>query len=364
MAATDTGVCARCNAAVSCFEQHERGARARAQGLREGRTRVQQCLSVCASGGAVWKLTSPCARRPPGKNYRENRAILGTHTSESDQNFLMIAKVTTPIEHEDLIENRKYDEYTQEAGGYGQNRSQVEIVQRINHEGEVNRARYLPQNPTVMATKGPSKDVLVFDYTKHSSQPASDGVCRPQVRLGGHTDEGYGLCWNPLQEGVVVSASNDGIICMWDIESKTENKRIPQPLATFAAHKGAAQDVTCSTFQAHTFASVGDDQFLMIWDDRTADKAAMAARAHEAEVNAVAFNPHKEELLLTGSADRTVAMWDIRNLSKMIYSFQHHQDAVMQVQWSPEHPDIFASAAQDRRVCVWDIRSVGVVCLV
>ena len=356
----------------------------------------------------------PCARRPPGKSYRENRVILGTHTSESDQNYLMLAKVTTPMEHEDSIENRKYDEYTQEAGGYGQNRAKVEIVQRINHDGEVNRARYLPQNPTVMATKGPSKDVLVFDYTKHPSQPANDGVCRPQVRLCGHTDEGYGLCWNPLQvplcvralcaclrghwrarrsalgptpcragvisclcgthgrlfgyleggraqvqgvltervcrcdaqEGVVVSASNDGNICMWDVESKTEDKRcvcararcarcaqrdghgagarvhlrprthtnlralkdahaiaraqthahekrarsrpthahmcmrmytctltlthgwmprIPSPLATFAAHKGAAQDVTCSTFQAHTFASVGDDGFLMMY---------------------------------------------------------------------------------------------------
>jgi len=39
----------------------------------------------------------------------------------------------------------------------------------------------------------------------------------------------------------------------------------------------------------------------------------------------VAFNPHKEELLLTASADHTVAMWDVRNLSKMLYSFQHHQ---------------------------------------
>ena len=34
----------------------------------------------------------PHARdRPQGKNYRENRAILGTHTSESDQNYLVRA---------------------------------------------------------------------------------------------------------------------------------------------------------------------------------------------------------------------------------------------------------------------------------
>jgi hypothetical protein len=87
----------------------------------------------------VQNLTPVLIPRPPGKNYKENRVILGTHTSESDQNYLMIAKVTTPVELEDAIENRKYDEYTQEAGGYGQNRAKVEIVQRINHDGEVNR---------------------------------------------------------------------------------------------------------------------------------------------------------------------------------------------------------------------------------
>ena len=49
----------------------------------------------------------------------------------------------------------------------------------------------------------------------------------------------------------------------------------------------------------------------------------------------MAFNPRKEELLLTGSSDKAVAMWDIRNLNQKLWSFQHHQDAVMQVQWSP-----------------------------
>lgn len=35
----------------------------------------------------------------------------------------------------------------------------------------MNRARYMPQNPCIIATKTPSSDVLVFDYTKHPSKP-------------------------------------------------------------------------------------------------------------------------------------------------------------------------------------------------
>ena len=33
------------------------------------------------------------------------------------------------------------------------------------------RARYMPQNPCIIATKTPTADVLVFDYTKHPSKP-------------------------------------------------------------------------------------------------------------------------------------------------------------------------------------------------
>ena len=58
----------------------------------------------------------------------------------------------------------------------------IDIEIKINHEGEVNRARYMPQNPCVIATKTPSSDVLVFDYTKHPSKPDPGGECSPDLR--------------------------------------------------------------------------------------------------------------------------------------------------------------------------------------
>lgn len=51
---------------------------------------------------------------------------------------------------------------------------QVEVTVKINHDGEVNRARYMPQNEFVIATKSPSADVCVFDISKHPSVPPSN----------------------------------------------------------------------------------------------------------------------------------------------------------------------------------------------
>lgn len=43
--------------------------------------------------------------------------------------------------------------------------------------------RYMPQNPCVIATKTPSSDVLVFDYTKHASKPDPSGKCKQHNRF-------------------------------------------------------------------------------------------------------------------------------------------------------------------------------------
>ena len=62
------------------------------------------------------------------------------------------------------------------------------------------------QNPCVIATKTPSSDVFVFDYTKHPSKPDPNGQCQPDLRLRGHQKEGYGLSWNPNLNGYLLSA--------------------------------------------------------------------------------------------------------------------------------------------------------------
>ena len=104
-----------------------------------------------------------------------------------------------------------------EAGGFAGVSAKIEITQKINHEGEVNRARYMPQNPYLIATKSPSADIYVFDWSKHSSRPAADGAFSPDLVLKGHTKEGYGLAWSPHEEGRLLSGSDDCVICTWDI---------------------------------------------------------------------------------------------------------------------------------------------------
>jgi histone-binding protein RBBP4 len=108
-----------------------------------------------------------------------------------------------------------YNADSGEIGGHDSRKSapKFEIIQKIDHEGEVNKARYMPQNPNHIATMCIDGRVMVFDRTKHPMQPT--GKFNPQMQLLGHTKEGFGLRWNPNKHGQLATASEDETVKLW-----------------------------------------------------------------------------------------------------------------------------------------------------
>ncbi|KAH0916476.1 hypothetical protein HID58_030922, partial [Brassica napus] len=87
---------------------------------------------------------------------------------------------------------RQYDDERSEFGGFGCATGKVQIIQQINQEGEVNRARYIPQYPFVIATKTVNAEV----------------------------SEGYGFSCSKFKAGHLLSGSDDAQICLWDINAQ------------------------------------------------------------------------------------------------------------------------------------------------
>ncbi|CAG8476312.1 14164_t:CDS:10 [Gigaspora margarita] len=283
--------------------------------------------------------------RPEGKDYTIQRLLIGTHTSDNDQNYVEIAQIQLP-KNDVNVDPRKYDEEKGEVGGYGgTTESRIKVVQKIKHDGEVNRARYMPQKQDIIATKTVSGDVYIFDRTKHPSKPLSDGTCQPELKLRGHIKEG------PLKEGHILDASEDTTICHWDITAYTKEARTMEPFRVYRGHEAFVEDVAWHVLDEHLFASVGDDQN---WDTRSekTDKPAHSVIAHPSEVNTLAWNPMNENIL-------TLNLWDLRNLKIKLHTLVHHQGEVLQVEWSPYDETILASAGGDRRVNIWDLSRIG-----
>ncbi|KAH9948186.1 WD40 repeat-like protein [Amylocystis lapponica] len=307
----------------------------------------------------------PDRESPANKPYTTHRLLLGTHTSGQAQDYLQIATVQLPKRDEsgsaDRLDRGDYDDERGELGGHTlPPQPRIQITQKINHPGEVNRARYMPQNPDIIATKTVSGEVLVFDRTKHSSEPERGGACKPDIRLVGQHKEGFGLAWSPLKSGHVLGASEDMTVCHWDINSYTKANSTIEPTTVFKGHTSVVGDVDWHATQDHTLASVGDDKMLLIWDSRAPSDAVTKIQAHDREILAVAFSPAVDHLLVTGSADKTIILHDLRSPVKRLHTFESHTDEVLHVAWSPHNPTIFASASSDRRINVWDLSQIGV----
>jgi len=271
----------------------------------------------------------------------------------------MFAEVRLPLE-DTQIDARKYEEKNG-YGGYSGVTGRLEITQKINHPGEINRARYMPQNPNVVATKTANAQVLVFDKTKHASKPPKNGVSNPDLMLEGHKSEGYGMSWNPGAEGYLLSGSDDKLVCYWDInaQGKMGKASTLQATGTFEKHTAIVEDVAWNPHHEKLFGSCGDDKLLILWDTRQKGPSKEPIVAHDAEVNCLSFNPFSEYLFVTGSADNTVGLWDQRNLSDKIHSLEGHQEQIFNVAWCPFQESILSSCGADRRLNIWDLSKIG-----
>jgi len=382
--------------------------------------------------------------------YTVQRLLLGTHTSAVGdanaaaggaaaaasssqaaaapvpQNYLLFAEVRLPrpdgSSSAGAAANGSSSSLAAD-GVYGRAQGRIDIVQRIPHAGEVNRARYAPFNPDLIATKSPSSTLCVFDRSKHPSRPdtssgSGSGIqARPDLLLQGHTEEGYGLQWNPHagERGCLLSGSNDGLVCMWNVEQASLSKAksgtgssggavhaaaptLP-PLRTFRAHTDVVEDVAWSQFQSSIFASCGDDARLLLWDTRADEQggsqpvaalndpskarssAALAAGGgrgsnvshHTGNINCVGFNPFSEHVLASGGSDGVVLLWDLRSMAAPLHALRAQAGAVaaasnddsspplhfFNLSWSPFSGDLLLATDGARRAYIWDVSRIG-----
>ncbi|KAF7491698.1 putative histone-binding protein lin-53 [Sarcoptes scabiei] len=290
-------------------------------------------------------------------NFREfvsERILLGTQTEPPEKNYVIIATQYMPLIDQEQI-------FACEGGVSLVKYAKFENYVRIIHEGDVNRARYNPQNPFIIATCSSNSKNYLFDYSKHPCEPSSDEF-KPDLILNHHSKEGFGICWNNRKHNILATCASDSYISIWDINGNTQEPKTLQPKMAFKAH----DDEGCNDVQWHHqhdtyLGSVGNDKMLRFWDIRMncKTKSIFQGRVHDAIINTLSFNPFCEYIVLTASDDHTVALFDIRNLKHRLHSFHGHKDEVLDVKWSTYCETIFASSGRDKRLIIWDMTKIN-----
>jgi len=63
------------------------------------------------------------------------------------------------------------------------------------------------------------------------------------LKLLGHKREGFGLAWNPVNAGLLLSGSDDNLVCVWDVNQPNQLSNTLDPFCVYDAHTQVVEDV-------------------------------------------------------------------------------------------------------------------------
>ncbi|PSB02996.1 WD40 repeat domain-containing protein [Merismopedia glauca] len=144
-------------------------------------------------------------------------------------------------------------------------------------------------------------------------------------------------------EGILVSASYDGTVKVWDLATGS-------CLRTLQGHLSWIWDVAFHP-DGQIFASASFDHTILLWNHQQ-DESLQVLTDHTHWVWSVAFSPDGHNLA-TGSGDHTIKIWEVAT-GECLQSLPGHTSWVLTVAFSPDHRYL-ASGSADNTVKIWDL---------
>jgi len=155
------------------------------------------------------------------------------------------------------------------------------------HQEPVRQVTFSP-NDSKFASCSDDGSVKIWDFAE-----AVEERC-----LSGHGWDVRTVHWHP-HKSLLASGSKDNLVKLWD-------PRTGSSVGTLHGHKNSVLDVKWNRRNGWWLATASKDQIIKIYDLRMIKREMQTFRAHQKEINAVAWHPVHERLLASAGAEGAV----------------------------------------------------------
>ncbi|KAL2752476.1 hypothetical protein ACRALDRAFT_1044524, partial [Sodiomyces alcalophilus JCM 7366] len=176
----------------------------------------------------------------------------------------------------------------------------------------------------------------------------------------GHTATVLDTDWNPFNDRVIASGSEDGKVFIWQVpegftlHTDAEEPADVHPVSKLAGHSRKVGQVLFNPAAENILASAAGDFTVKLWDIGTGQSTHLLK--HGDLVQSLSWNA-PGSLLVTTSRDKKIRVWDVRKETPIHESPGHAGAKNSRTVWMGEH-NRFAttgfSRMSERQIALWE----------
>jgi coronin-1B/1C/6 len=183
----------------------------------------------------------------------------------------------------------------------------------------------------------------------------------------GHTAAVLDTDWDPFDDSIVASGSDDGKIAIWKVPDNFTLKRLQEadeirdvtPIKKLSGHSKKVGHVQFHPVAKNVLASSSGDYTIKIWDVDSGE--VKYTLEHKDLISSFAFN-YDGSLLASTSRDKRIRVWDIR-AEKIVCEGPGHAGAkASRIVWLGNSDRLATtgfSRMSDRQLALWNAKDVG-----
>ncbi|KAJ3122941.1 Coronin-2B [Physocladia obscura] len=134
----------------------------------------------------------------------------------------------------------------------------------------------------------------------------------------------------------------------------------------FLGHSSAVLDTDFNPFNDHIVASASEDSRVMVWQipeggpTANVEAPVLTLNGHGRKVGHILFHPTADNVLLSASADYTVKIWDISTGQQRSELANVHADLIQGLTFN-YNGTLVATTCKDKKLRIFDVRTGAVV---